>query len=248
MSNARLADHLADAAWNGEVDRTRRYLNGNKFTSEQLGLALDMATRTNRKGVVNLLLRQENIGPAQLGGAVAEAAMQGNESLAIKFLDRGAKPDALALLWSAINGLTPVYDRLVAQGIRLPQNKVFYTFRATAIHGHVDILSRMVRSGARANEHASLALDDAPNARVANFLISQGADPNARRGQPFIEACSRGRIGVVRTLIEHGADSMALKSRALVEVRKTMREFNLDDKPQSGQAKVVQLLSSLPAC
>ncbi len=150
---------------------------------------------------------------------LVEAVLAGDSDSVAALLDEGLSPDSrdegsTPLYTAAAQGEQALARLLLAAGadpnLRSGDDTEGTPLCAAACHGQAEIVRALLAHGAdpnlREDEYwtplrwaASHGHED-----VARELLAGGADPDL--GAPLVEAARRGSLGVVKTLLEHGAD------------------------------------------
>ena len=167
-----------------------------------------------------------------LVGAVASAAVDGivdaakkNDAAAVRAaLEQGADVNAhssdgtSALHWAVYNDNADLVARLIEAGADVnPRNDYDSTpLGEAAVTGDAEVVRKLVAAGADVNapgpdgETPLMVLARGNGLDAARILIEHGADVKARekwRGQTaLIWAAAEGQSGMIKLLLEHGAD------------------------------------------
>jgi ankyrin repeat protein len=153
---------------------------------------------------------------------LVEAVLAGDVDAAAALLRDGLLPDSRSegttpLYTAAVQGETELVRMLLRAGadpnLRSGDRTEGTPLCASACHGHTEIVRALLAHGADPNlreDELWTPLRWAAahgHEEVARALLAAGADPDLEA--PLVEASRRGSLGVVKALLEHGANPNA---------------------------------------
>lgn len=165
-------------------------------------------------------LNDEYTGQGEILHPLAREKEQVRDAIFQQLVDAGASMnDADALRQAASLGQTNIVAKFIDAGVELNHTWRGSAISGAAAHGHLDIVSMLLRAGADVNAYGgdseSTALHQAVNAdneAIVQLLLDAGADKSRRchiRGygsyRPLQLAASQGRSRIVSLLLEAGA-------------------------------------------
>lgn len=203
-------------------------------------LALREAFYHGRFDIVNALL-DKGACPKEIPMVLVDAAYRGHLAIVKKLLVLGADPndpseldlDATALALAAGSGHMDIVNILLEYGADPNAPYVMNTALIWAIEsGHIDIIGKLLANGARLYPDALVVAAGKERLDVVNFLLENGADPDAYEetsNSALCRAVSSGCTDIVKTLLANGAEPEISPEALVAAVR-------------SGRSEIVRIL------
>ena len=157
-------------------------------------------------------------GPGTTGAALIEAARQGDMAAARTALENGADVNThdaggrTPLIWAELAHSPQIVRMLVDRGadVKVRDSRGGTALVYASSVGEPEVVSMLLDKGADVDEGMPLASAiEFGNTETAELLLNRGANIRARgesRQTPLDIAAEYGRMGLVKTLLGHGAD------------------------------------------
>ncbi|WOG93498.1 hypothetical protein DCAR_0312783 [Daucus carota subsp. sativus] len=170
------------------------------------------------------------VGAVWLNVRKAEMICRDESPIEIRFESEKFKTDVTPLFLAVHNGNVALVKRLLSSGADVNQ-KLFRGFSTTAAvrEGHLKILEILLKSGACQLACEEALLEASCYGHATSTALLMGSDlirPHIAQ-HALVNACSRGFVNVVDTLIKNGVDANTT-SRVLLRSSKPCLHANID--------------------
>lgn len=222
-------DELKVAIRENDLNAVKEAIEGGMPLDVDLGsvVPLTLAVKHRHHAIVQYLL--ERGADANVSGVFGQMPLHlaSEPEIAGLLLEHGAEPDVLdqrggtPLQIAAANGKTAMIKFLLEHGaaVDLPNEEGGTPLMAACTHGESRAVKLLVEAGADVNHrghsnrtplHQAVQGNQKARTTIIGQLLSAGADINATDDAgytPLMDACyNDGSVGIVQTLLDHGAD------------------------------------------